>query len=96
MYIPRRKSVVDCLYSTQFSPIAAFSSVYIDSKSRRGTAMSALVAFCVAGADVVTDLLVGTDEEEESFRLRAAGSICIVKRPGEEARGLREADRGAD
>lgn len=57
--------------------------------------MSALVVFWVAAADAATALLVGTDEEEESFRLRAAGSICMVKRV-RGARGLREADRGAD
>lgn len=92
--------MVACLYSTQFSPIAAFSSVYIGSKSRRGTAISAFVVFWVAGADAATVLLVGTDEDEESFRLRAAGSICMVVKRSRgqsgEARGLREAERGAD
>ena len=56
--------------------------------------MRALVAFCVVGADVGMDLLVGTEEEEESFRLRAAGSICMMR--WVRARGLREAERGAD
>lgn len=70
--------MVDCLYSAQLSPIAAFSSVYTGSRSRRGTEISAFVDFCEAAAADATVLDVDTAVEAESVRLRAAGSICIV------------------
>ena len=84
--------MVDCLYSAQLSPIAAFSSVYTGSRSRRGTEISTFVVFCEVAAADATALAAETDVEAESVRLRAAGSICIIN-GGRTRDRLREATR---
>lgn len=88
--LPSKNSVVDCLYSAQLSPMAAFSSVYTDSRSSRGTEISALVDFCEVDVveATVLELDVAAALEADSVRLRAAGSICILgRRRTEEKKG---------
>ena len=72
------------LYSAHLSPMAAFSSVYAGSRSKRGTE-GRLRDDLTAVDEVVAAALAALDE---SGRLRAAGSICMI------AGGLGGARRG--
>lgn len=67
------------LYSAQCSPIAARKLVYSGSRSMRWAVLIVFAGFCVAGAEVTSDLLgmMGVPEgcRMESERLRAAGSM---------------------
>lgn len=67
------------LYDAQLSPTTAFNSVYMGSKSSRGTEISAFVVFWVGGGADGTVLTGGIDVEAVvSVPVNAAGSICIV------------------
>ena len=78
--VPSRKRVVACLYSAQLSPIASFNSVYIGSKSKRGTDIRAFVIFGVPDGTGGVGLAAGAGgaDVESVAPVRAAGSICIV------------------
>lgn len=75
--------------------MAAFNSVYIGSRSSRGTEMRALDAFWVVTGGGTTGCLVAGMVDDEFVPVRAAGSICIVfqGQKGPPARGAARSQR---